>query len=280
MPVAITDRDRKQLWGLAAAKCAICRHTLVEPAKAEEDRDALIGEEAHIVAQSPGGPRAGVPLNIDIDSYENLILLCRNHHRVVDEQTAKYTVEVLKTLKAKHEKWVHSRLHTVQTYSGPTRVVLEDPTRPVVLPKITTGKQAWNVVHKSHGYMLESPDEDEASAEACDRADIFLTSARDWGEVSAEVEDQGRTGIREAERSMRELLDELSSHNLVAFGAPVDMVLRGGGGPDSAWKTAVLVVRPKEAVGDIDSLIVIFGDLMDLPSFEPASPGEPEAEMG
>ncbi|WP_174188565.1 hypothetical protein [Nocardia barduliensis] len=198
----------------------------------------------------------------------------------MDEQTAKYTVEVLKALKTKHERWVHSRLHTVQTYSGPTRVVLKDPERPVVLPRITTGKQAWNVVHKSHGYMLESPDEDEASAEACDSADVFLTSARDWGEVSLEVEDQGRTGIREAERSMRELLDELSSHNLVAFGASVDMVLRGGGGPDSDWKTAVIVVRPKEAVGDIDSLIVIFGELMDLPSFEPESADERRAGMG
>lgn len=265
--MAITDRDRKKLWGLAAAKCSICKHSLVESAKADEDRDALIGEEAHIVAQSPGGPRAGEPLAVDVDSYENLILLCRNHHRVVDEQTAKYVVDVLKSIKSNHEKWVHSRLRSVRVDAGPTRVVMTDKD-PVVLPVITTGRQAWNVVRGSHSYMLESLDEDEASPEACDVSDSFLNEVRDWGEISAEIEDQGRTSIRKAERSMRGLLDELGNENLVAFGASVDMILRGGGKPDSPWKTAVVVVRPKEAVGDVDSLKIVFADLAEEPGLD------------
>ncbi len=61
--MAMTDHDRKKLWGKAAATCSICRRPLVHPAERPEDRDALVGEEAHIVSESPNGPRgfASVP---------------------------------------------------------------------------------------------------------------------------------------------------------------------------------------------------------------------------
>ena len=37
--------------------------------------------------------------NFDYDSYENLILLCRNHHTLIDQQWDKYTVEWIKKKK-------------------------------------------------------------------------------------------------------------------------------------------------------------------------------------
>ena len=57
-----------------------------------------IGEIAHIVADSPKGPRHSfLP---DHDVYANLLLLCRNHHRQVDSRTDRYTVGVLREWKA------------------------------------------------------------------------------------------------------------------------------------------------------------------------------------
>ena len=48
------------------------------------DDPSVFGEEAHIVAQAASGPRAGQVVNVD--SYDNLILLCSKDHKRVDDQ--------------------------------------------------------------------------------------------------------------------------------------------------------------------------------------------------
>jgi hypothetical protein len=77
----------------------------------DHDPAVLIGENAHIVAASDGGPRADASMGrVDKDDYKNLILLCRNCHRRVDQQPHTYIVERLKTLKSTHEDWVRTSL--------------------------------------------------------------------------------------------------------------------------------------------------------------------------
>ncbi len=44
------------------------------------------------------------------NSYANLILLCRNDHRIVDTQVGEYTVQRLQYMKADHETWVRQQL--------------------------------------------------------------------------------------------------------------------------------------------------------------------------
>lgn len=105
--MAISDRTRKTLWGTAGGLCSICRTALVTEATATDNRSVL-GEEAHIVGQSPTGPRAG-PV-ADIDGYDNLILLCSNDHKQVDDQVGYYTVERLRQIKSEHEARVRSRV--------------------------------------------------------------------------------------------------------------------------------------------------------------------------
>ncbi len=100
------------LWGRAANRCAMpdCRIELVMDAS-ETDDESLIGEECHIVARSPDGPRGDVSFPKErIDKYDNLILLCRVHHKLIDDQPATYTVEKLKQIKSMHEKWVKESL--------------------------------------------------------------------------------------------------------------------------------------------------------------------------
>ncbi len=60
-----------------------------------------MGDEAHIVARSRGGPRAGGGLaEADLDAYDNMILL--SHHKVVDDQPLEYTRERLTLREAVH----------------------------------------------------------------------------------------------------------------------------------------------------------------------------------
>lgn len=98
----ITNRTRKILWVKAGGRCSICRVQLVSEAT-DADDPSVFGEEAHIVAQSPNGPRAGDVANVD--AYGNLILLCRKHHKQVDDQDSYFTVERLREIKRSHETW-------------------------------------------------------------------------------------------------------------------------------------------------------------------------------
>ncbi|WP_442978196.1 HNH endonuclease [Rhodococcus sp. A5(2022)] len=67
--------------------CALCKTPLIRPSDTAGDRDALIGEEAHIVGQGTNGPRSGSLDASEIDRYDNLLLLCANDHALVDEQS-------------------------------------------------------------------------------------------------------------------------------------------------------------------------------------------------
>jgi hypothetical protein len=45
-----------------------------------------------------------------LDTLDNLILLCRVHHKVIDDQPATYTVASLQRMKVAHEQWVAETL--------------------------------------------------------------------------------------------------------------------------------------------------------------------------
>jgi hypothetical protein len=239
----------------------MCRKPLVEATEHPADRDAILGEEAHIISESRKGPRgtALVP-GMDFDTYYNRILLCRNDHRIVDERPHEYTVEKLRGIKSRHEQWVRERLHVLPDESKSTPIGLKHkhPDRGMVLPSLKTGKSAWLAAVGSSFYLIESVDEDEASTEACDAADRFLTTLRDCAEISDAITDRGFESIREAQRDLREGLDELASHDLAVFGAQRDMFVTGGGAPPSPCTMAVVIVRPRAEVGDEDLLPVAF----------------------
>ena len=64
----------------------------------------MISEVAHIVARSIDGPRGHDPLPLaERDGFANLILLCEQHHHVVDAQPHFYTVARLLQFKQDHD---------------------------------------------------------------------------------------------------------------------------------------------------------------------------------
>jgi len=111
--MSISLKARKMLWGRAANRCAFpdCRRELVMDAT-ETDDESIIGEECHIVAREDDGPRGDSSFLVENrDKYDNLILLCSTHHKVIDDQQKTYTVEVLKKLKRDHIDWINSSLN-------------------------------------------------------------------------------------------------------------------------------------------------------------------------
>ena len=90
--MSISLKTHKMLWGLAASRCAFpdCRHRELVMDANQTDDESLVGDACHIVAHSPTGPRADPSLTPEQrDHYDNLILLCKVHHKQVDDQLGK-----------------------------------------------------------------------------------------------------------------------------------------------------------------------------------------------
>lgn len=93
----------KQLYAVSMNQCAYsgCVTPLVDPATR-----TVVAEICHICAQSPGGPRYDVnQTDQERHAFENLILMCRNHHTIIDDENNldRFTVEWLVDLKRRHE---------------------------------------------------------------------------------------------------------------------------------------------------------------------------------
>src|SRR3981189_553583 len=109
--MAISDKTRKILWARSGNRCAKCRRQLVEGAT-RSDTESVVGDECHIVSGQSQGPRSDSSFPAArLDEPDNLILLCRVHHKIVDDQTQTYTVEALRMLKVTQETWVASTLN-------------------------------------------------------------------------------------------------------------------------------------------------------------------------
>lgn len=60
---------------------------------------------AHIVASSANGPRGDKVLSPQLsDKLENLMLMCADHHKLIDTNVHEYPVERLKAMKVAHEE--------------------------------------------------------------------------------------------------------------------------------------------------------------------------------
>ena len=135
----ITDKTRKVLWGRSGNCCAICRRELVIDATSADDA-SVVGEECHVISSRPNGPRHDPDFPIVlVDEPENLLLLCRVHHKMADDQCETYTVELLRKLKANHEAWVCSTLTGPETVP-PVRLRRVKESVPSMLVRLCTGQ--------------------------------------------------------------------------------------------------------------------------------------------
>ena len=155
------------------------------------DEESIVGDECHIVSERRNGPRFDPNYPVDqIDGYDNLILLCRTHHKVIDDQPEFYTVELLRLIKQIHENSIANLL----------KVGKDNPSgsqdNGLFLERIWTGRELLEVVIGAYGYDFrhdEPSDEYEAEKIAS-----FLQTAQDFGEYADDLEagDRVREGFR------------------------------------------------------------------------------------
>ena len=91
----------KKLFCVSGNRCAFpgCTSSLVDAAS-----KVLIGEVCHIKAARPGFARYD-PNQSDAErhGYDNLIIMCCNHHKIIDSDATTWTVQRLRDLKRQHE---------------------------------------------------------------------------------------------------------------------------------------------------------------------------------
>ena len=109
-----SHKTLKILFTLSGNQCAHpkCANSVIEPRT--ERSDALVSAQiCHIFAINEDGPRGKTGLTEnELNSPENLLLLCPTHHRLVDGQHETYPAAKLKQWKKEHEaKLIKNRLH-------------------------------------------------------------------------------------------------------------------------------------------------------------------------
>lgn len=90
------------LWCRAGGCCTKCKMPLF---RKNRGKICKIGEQAHIISRKKEGPRGGeTRLGIDLDSEENVILLCGNCHHEIDVDPEYFDVQSLLDMKRQHEQ--------------------------------------------------------------------------------------------------------------------------------------------------------------------------------
>lgn len=95
---------RRDLWFNAHGRCAMCNKPLYRDGLTM--MDVNLSEYAHIIADSSNGPRGDEELSEKLaQDPSNLILLCKDHHKLIDDAggVKKFGIELLRRIKKEHE---------------------------------------------------------------------------------------------------------------------------------------------------------------------------------
>lgn len=136
--MAVPLAQQRKLLQRSGNVCAFpdCRVLLTAEGTAD-DPVVVLGEIAHIVGESRGGPRGDSPLTPEErNSYPNLILLCNQHHQLIDSEgaLATYTVERLTAMKQDHEAWVERALRGRRNVADDLPPMVQDTVYSNLLP--------------------------------------------------------------------------------------------------------------------------------------------------
>src|SRR6266498_333275 len=163
---------------------------------------------AHIVAFSPEGPRGTRTISAEkLNDPSNLMLLCPECHKLIDDHPERYTVKTLKEYKRRHEKRISQLTKTKPDYQTT-----------VVMLKANIGAQAVDI---SEGEIQEAiapryPDDEEVV--------IDLTTIPD-GEDTPFWENGARAIQQQIQRLYAPRINTKSAHHISLFAlAPIPLM--------------------------------------------------------
>ena len=100
---SIKEQVRMKLWAISGGRCEMCNRLLYQDLTFGVDGN--FGEMAHIHAVSKGGPRHKYGMSKEEkNNIDNLMLLCEEHHHLVDTNPEDFSEGLLVQKKIAHEK--------------------------------------------------------------------------------------------------------------------------------------------------------------------------------
>ncbi len=143
---SVPVRDQKMLWGAAAGRCSFpkcAKRLIADPSRVEPE--VLLGEMAHIVAKSTLGPRGEFTISDEErNRYRNLILLCEEHHKIVDAQRATYPREILLRFKVEHERRCQEPFGSIEPVASANRQWSTETVFSTLMPVLELPKKVFS----------------------------------------------------------------------------------------------------------------------------------------
>ena len=102
MPSSPSVATGKRLFALSGNRCAFpkCITPMIDLPSG-----SVLGEVCHIEAERPGGARYRAAMTDEArHAFDNLLLMCAIHHKIVDDDPESYTVARLRQIKLGHEQ--------------------------------------------------------------------------------------------------------------------------------------------------------------------------------
>jgi hypothetical protein len=215
---------------------------LVERDDASTVALTVIGQECHIVSRSPTGPRAGEsPAGLEIDGYDNLVLLCPNCHVLVDARPDQFPRSELQRIKAEHEQTFARR----SAPSKPLRMTYEDRFADLKFRHVATGDMLAGLLGSTLSFNHGHPP--DLSSRQREILGDFFGELAEWGDA---LDIGGPKGQFEAAERFHEFIEDLREHDLFVYAAARRMKVTGGlAAEPSEWRHAVVY-----AVHEVDVL--------------------------
>ncbi|MHA1274800.1 MAG: HNH endonuclease [Promethearchaeota archaeon] len=210
--MSISSKTRKLLWGRSGNRCAICRKELISNHTAKDD-ESVVGDECHIISKESNGPRHDPNFPKDkIDNYGNLILLCKVHHKIVDDQENTFTPDKLYEIKKKHVEWVNRNLNSSLKANKLAIKRIKDNI-PQFLAKFNTGRELLNILIGACAFDF---DHDELKTEEeVNIISSFLQNTQEIGDFGLELDSSDKVKIS---YDLSKDIQELDNYGFWIFG--------------------------------------------------------------
>lgn len=96
-----------ELWTKSAGRCQFSGCNRIVNKSSITQEKVNISEKAHIYSYSKNGPRGRGPYEVnlaDLNNIENIMLLCHDCHKAIDQNWHRYPGELLRKWKEEHEE--------------------------------------------------------------------------------------------------------------------------------------------------------------------------------
>ena len=182
--MSIKVKTRKILWSKSGNRCAICKKHLVQKFEIT-DANFIVGEECHIISSKENGPRGKVTKLSDYDDDSNLILLCANDHKLIDDFPETFTYEILVNLKKNHEKWIENAIEKdLQEY-------IRSANNLEILDEIKNHVQLDIIIKNAHFHFFDSSSITDTNLSI--EVSEFFDNLRDLSDIYSDIEIADKT---------------------------------------------------------------------------------------